>query len=260
MNRPAGVDVNLPFQEMGLRGFLATLAREARCQSLARSKEAGGGQGLIPFPPIALSPCLCQPGALASVSNRAANSKCDVALLFRQPPGRRVSSSSHFRCGGRRRSPVACGGSTPGRTGSWRGCHSYQLQGRRSRSLLDWSSPGGPSRSRCRNTSSEKESVAADVFQVVQDELFLDGNAQQNLATFCQTWEEPEVHRSWTSPSTRTWSTRTSIPRRPNSRRAASTCSPTFGTAPHAADTLGTSAVGSSEACMLGGMALLKWR
>jgi hypothetical protein len=31
----------------------------------------------------------------------------------------------------------------------------------------------------------EKESLAADVFQIVQDELFLDGNARQNLATFC---------------------------------------------------------------------------
>ena len=39
------------------------------------------------------------------------------------------------------------------------------------------------------------ESLAADAYQVVQDELFLDGNARQNLATFCQTWEEPEVHR-----------------------------------------------------------------
>jgi len=27
----------------------------------------------------------------------------------------------------------------------------------------------------------------------VSDELMLDGNARQNLATFCQTWEEPEV-------------------------------------------------------------------
>jgi len=41
----------------------------------------------------------------------------------------------------------------------------------------------------------ERESSPEDVFQVVQDELFLDGNARQNLATFCQTWEEPEVHK-----------------------------------------------------------------
>jgi len=32
-----------------------------------------------------------------------------------------------------------------------------------------------------------------DAFQVVSDEVRLDGNARQNLATFCQTWQEPEA-------------------------------------------------------------------
>jgi len=32
-------------------------------------------------------------------------------------------------------------------------------------------------------------------YQLVHDELLLDGNSRQNLATFCQTWVEPEVHR-----------------------------------------------------------------
>ncbi len=32
-------------------------------------------------------------------------------------------------------------------------------------------------------------------YAVVRDELMLDGNARQNLATFCQTWEEPEIHQ-----------------------------------------------------------------
>ena len=38
------------------------------------------------------------------------------------------------------------------------------------------------------------EQSARAVYQLVHDELMLDGNARQNLATFCQTWEEPEVH------------------------------------------------------------------
>ena len=33
------------------------------------------------------------------------------------------------------------------------------------------------------------------VYAAVHDELMLDGNSGQNLATFCQTWEEPEVHQ-----------------------------------------------------------------
>ncbi len=36
---------------------------------------------------------------------------------------------------------------------------------------------------------------ARSAYALVHDELMLDGNARQNLATFCQTWEEPEVHR-----------------------------------------------------------------
>src|SRR5271166_5300397 len=33
------------------------------------------------------------------------------------------------------------------------------------------------------------------IYAAVHDELMLDGNARQNLATFCQTWEEPELHK-----------------------------------------------------------------
>ena len=41
----------------------------------------------------------------------------------------------------------------------------------------------------------EPEHSPRDVYQIVHDELLLDGNARQNLATFCQTWVEPEVHK-----------------------------------------------------------------
>src|SRR5690606_6368881 len=33
------------------------------------------------------------------------------------------------------------------------------------------------------------------VYSLVHDELMLVGNSRQNLATFCQTWAEPEVHK-----------------------------------------------------------------
>ncbi|HAZ7399153.1 TPA: pyridoxal-dependent decarboxylase, partial [Escherichia coli] len=32
-------------------------------------------------------------------------------------------------------------------------------------------------------------------FQIINDELYLDGNARQNLATFCQTWDDENVHK-----------------------------------------------------------------
>ena len=41
----------------------------------------------------------------------------------------------------------------------------------------------------------EQEHEARHVYQLIHDELLLDGNSRQNLATFCQTWVEPEVHR-----------------------------------------------------------------
>lgn len=40
----------------------------------------------------------------------------------------------------------------------------------------------------------EKEHDPRHAYRVVKDELMLDGNSRQNLATFCQTWLEPEVH------------------------------------------------------------------
>jgi glutamate decarboxylase len=40
-----------------------------------------------------------------------------------------------------------------------------------------------------------RESDPRHAYQVVHDELLLDGNARQNLATFCQTWVEPEIHQ-----------------------------------------------------------------
>ena len=34
---------------------------------------------------------------------------------------------------------------------------------------------------------------SSSAYQVIHDELMLDGNARQNLATFVTTWMEPEV-------------------------------------------------------------------
>ena len=39
---------------------------------------------------------------------------------------------------------------------------------------------------------------------LVADELMLDGNSRQNLATFCQTWEEPRGPAADGPRSTRT--------------------------------------------------------
>lgn len=41
----------------------------------------------------------------------------------------------------------------------------------------------------------QQEQSPQAIYQMIRDELYLDGNARQNLATFCQTWEEDEVHK-----------------------------------------------------------------
>ena len=41
-------------------------------------------------------------------------------------------------------------------------------------------------------------------FQIVHDEVSMDGNARFNLATFVATWMEPEASTLWPSPPRRT--------------------------------------------------------
>ena len=103
------------------------------------------------------------------------------------------------------------------------------------------------------------EAEPDDIFQVVYDELLLDGNARQNLATFCQTWEEPQVHTLMDLAIDKNMIDKDEYPRVAELERRCVHMLADLWNAPDAADTVGTSAIGSSEACMLGGMAA-KWR
>jgi len=97
--------------------------------------------------------------------------------------------------------------------------------------------------------------------QVVADELMLDGNSRQNLATFCQTWLEPEVHELMDLTIDKNMIDKDEYPQTAELEARCVHMLADLWNAPDAADTLGTSTTGSSEAAMLGGMALLwKWR
>ena len=39
----------------------------------------------------------------------------------------------------------------------------------------------------------KSESDSKTIYQLIKDELMLDGNSRQNLATFCQTFSEEEI-------------------------------------------------------------------
>ena len=105
----------------------------------------------------------------------------------------------------------------------------------------------------------DDEIAPGHAYQVVADEMMLDGNARQNLATFCQTWEEPEVTALMELAINKNMIDRDEYPQTAEIERRATHMMADLWNAPDAANTVGTSAIGSSEACMLGGMAA-KWR
>ena len=96
-------------------------------------------------------------------------------------------------------------------------------------------------------------------YQVVHDELMLDGNARQNLATFCQTWNEPEVHQLMNECIGKNMIDKDEYPQTAEIESRCVHIMADLWNAPDAANTLGCSTTGSSEAAMLGGMAM-KWR
>lgn len=99
----------------------------------------------------------------------------------------------------------------------------------------------------------------ADALKVIDDELLLDGNARQNLATFCQTFEEDNVTALMISGQNKNLIDKDEYPHPAEfERRCVHMLADLWG-APDATNTVGTSAIGSSEACMLAGMAA-KWR
>jgi glutamate decarboxylase len=108
---------------------------------------------------------------------------------------------------------------------------------------------------RCPNDSMR----ADDAFQAISDELMLDGNARQNLATFCQTWEEEQVHGLMDLCINKNLIDKDEYPQTAELERRCVQILGGLWNAPEGGEAVGCSAIGSSEACMLGGMAA-KWR
>jgi glutamate decarboxylase len=105
------------------------------------------------------------------------------------------------------------------------------------------------------------EHDAQHVRQVIVDELMLDGNSRQNLATFCQTWAEPEVREIMALTLDKNMVDKDEYPQTAELEERCVHMLADLWNSPDAANTLGTSTTGSSEAAMLGGMALLwNWR
>ncbi|HEX3566795.1 MAG TPA: pyridoxal-dependent decarboxylase, partial [Acidimicrobiales bacterium] len=100
---------------------------------------------------------------------------------------------------------------------------------------------------------------ADTALQLVRDELLLDGLSRLNLATFVTTWMEPEAKELMADTFDKNMIDKDEYPRTAElERRCVNMISALWNTDERGGAT-GTSTTGSSEASMLGGMAL-KWR
>ncbi|WP_211190938.1 glutamate decarboxylase [Actinomycetospora sp. TBRC 11914] len=99
--------------------------------------------------------------------------------------------------------------------------------------------------------------LAPDVaHQLVHDELMLDGNARLNLATFVTTWMEPQAAALMADCADKNMIDKDEYPRTAELERRCTRMLADLWHAPDAATAPGCSTAGSSEACMLAGLAL----
>ncbi|HET8877814.1 MAG TPA: pyridoxal-dependent decarboxylase, partial [Arthrobacter sp.] len=100
------------------------------------------------------------------------------------------------------------------------------------------------------------ESLPATAYQVVHDEAMLDGNARLNLATFVGTWMEPEAAKLYAETFDKNMIDKDEYPQTALIETRCWRMLADLWNAPDPAGAVGTSTIGSSEACMLGGLAL----
>jgi glutamate decarboxylase len=107
----------------------------------------------------------------------------------------------------------------------------------------------------------KREAAAAQIYAGLKDELLLDGNSRQNLATFCQTWVEPEVRRLMDECVDKNMIDKEEYPQTAEIESRCVHMLADLWNSPEFSKTIGCSTTGSSEAAMLGGLALKwKWR
>lgn len=102
----------------------------------------------------------------------------------------------------------------------------------------------------------KKEHNPRHAYAMVHDELLLDGNSRQNLATFCQTWAEPEVQTLMSECIDKNMVDKDEYPQTAEIENRCVHMLADLWNAPLEANSIGCSTTGSSEAAMLGGLAM----
>jgi glutamate decarboxylase len=93
-------------------------------------------------------------------------------------------------------------------------------------------------------------------YQIIHDELMLDGNARLNLATFVTTWMEPQAERLMAECFDKNMIDKDEYPQTAELEVRCVNILSRLWNAPDSDQTTGCSTTGSSEAAMLGGLAL----
>ena len=96
----------------------------------------------------------------------------------------------------------------------------------------------------------------SSAYQLVHDELMLDGNSRLNLATFVTTWMEPQAGVLMAECRDKNMIDKDEYPRTAELERRCVAMLADLWHAPDPGAAVGCSTTGSSEACMLAGMAL----
>ncbi|WP_406269757.1 glutamate decarboxylase [Nocardia sp. NBC_00881] len=98
-------------------------------------------------------------------------------------------------------------------------------------------------------------------YEIVHDELMLDGVSRMNLATFCTTWVDDQARRLMAECLDKNIVDKDEYPQTAELERRGVRMVADLWRAPDPATTHGTSTTGSSEAAMLGGLAAkFRWR
>jgi glutamate decarboxylase len=102
-----------------------------------------------------------------------------------------------------------------------------------------------------------RDELSPDVaYQIIHDELMLDGNARLNVATFVTTWMEPQAERLMAECVDKNMIDKDEYPQTAELESRCVAMLSRLWHAPDAEAATGCSTTGSSEAAMLGGLAL----
>ncbi len=110
-----------------------------------------------------------------------------------------------------------------------------------------------------KNRMPTSEAPPEAVYRMIHDELLLDGSSRLNMATFVTTWMDPEAERLMAETFDKNMIDKDEYPQTAEIERRCVNIVADLFNAPPTGDAVGVSTIGSSEAVMLGGLAM-KWR